>query len=234
MESKTKPIKEKKKSFDGPVGPMKHLDGFFTMEEMNIILDKSSLPKDRPPKEREVTNAERDWLLFYMLANTGRRISELLEIRPRDITIYDNTITWHILKKKNKNERRRIAVHPSVIDTVWHYITLWEIGLDDYIFQSTIIPDRPFTRRWAGKHIYEMCKRAGFAVKGKKDAHPHMLRHSYTINILTHTSHPAALKLVQDQLAHSSLNVTSHYMQFSPKEHKKMLKEVYERQNDDD
>ena len=67
---------------------MRDLGGFLQDSEIDRMYD--------------ATEYQRDKLLILLLAVTGRRISEILMLKVKDIMYEDKNINWHIEKKGRK------------------------------------------------------------------------------------------------------------------------------------
>ena len=154
-------------------------------------------------------------LLTFALAYSGRRISEMLQIKPEDIFPEHNRINW-VIEKKGKPTKKMKAVYPGLITTFLKYIEERDIKEDEYIFKSPYKPNKPYTRNHAWRIIHE----AG--LKMQKDIHPHTLRHTYGIML---ASEGKSFRVIMDQLDHSDPSTTMVYLQIAQTEIEKSLKE---------
>jgi integrase/recombinase XerD len=186
-------------------------------------------------------------LLIYLLYTTGRRVSELLQLKPEHIDFDAGLIRWNILKKR-KPKQNWIAAADSTLETLEMHIRYYNISPDQYIFGSTK-PDKQgnrghYTRKWAFSHVRGLAQKAGIVYKEgkiirqftKKDGsiiiskpgwHPHHLRHSHSINFLKRANSPHAIRVLQQQLGHSNINTTSTYLEYSQDDRRELLNKVF-------
>jgi len=131
------------------------------------------------------------------------RASELLALTPADVDAKNNVIT--ITNGKGGKERRVLAKSETV-EALFSYATQNGIENSAKLF--------PVKRR----QLYNIVQKYGATVG--VEVHPHTLRHSFAINLVRHNTD---IRRVQMLLGHSSLNVTSVYLQFNDKD----LQDVY-------
>ena len=147
---------------------------------------------------------QRDYLIIKTLWETGMRASELLALTPSDIDKKREVIT--ITNGKGGKERR-VLVKSDTVKELFSYAAQNSIGNEAKLF--------PLKRRQLYNIIRKYGALAGVAV------HPHTLRHSFAINLVRHNTD---IRRVQMLLGHSSLNITSVYLQFKESD----LKAVYD------
>ena len=71
--------------------PIKDLRGYLKPQEIQTLLQTAQNTGQKP---------DQNYLLIRTLASTGRRISEILPLKPTDIDWENQQIQWNILKKK--------------------------------------------------------------------------------------------------------------------------------------
>ena len=136
----------------------------------------------------------RDFLIIRVLYRTGVRVSELVNIRPKDIE-RDNQVI-NIVKAKG-DKQRRVYLDIETLDI-----------LANYIHDRKLCDDCPvFGLRRA--QIFNIVKKYGRIIG--VEVHPHSLRHAYAINWVRQNQDIRRLQLV---LGHSNLNTTQTYLQF--------------------
>ena len=146
----------------------------------------------------------RDYLIIKTLWETGMRASELLALTPSDIEQKHEVIT--ITNGKGGKERR-VLVKSETVKELFSYASQKGLENDAKLF--------PLKRR----QLYNIIKKYG-ALAGVT-VHPHTLRHSFAINLVRHNTD---IRRVQMLLGHSSLNVTSVYLQFKESD----LRQIYD------
>ncbi len=158
---------------------------------------------------------QRNRLVLEMLYATGVRVSELVNIKLKDINKYDNTI-----KILGKGSKERMVIYGSFCEDV----------LDIYLSDGRKVLDKDnseylFLNKNGGKlsdrYVREIINNV--VRKCEIDYHisPHTLRHTFATDML---NAGADLVSVKEMLGHSSLNTTSIYTHVS-NEH---IKNVYE------
>ena len=158
----------------------------------------------------------RNLLILRLLYSTGIRVSELINIKVKDINKSERTIK--ILGKGNKE---RIVVYGNNTDEC-----LKEYLSNSYILLNTNNSEYLILNKDGNKlsdrYIREMIDDVIFKASIKMHVSPHMLRHTFATTML---NNGADLVNVKDLLGHSSLNTTSIYTHVSDD----MLKEVYKK-----
>ena len=160
--------------------------------------------------------------LFYIIAKTGRRVSEIVRcLRPADIDFENNLANFTILKRKAKT-RILLPVDEKAIKVLKRQIRNNKIGDDDYIFGMS--------RQRADQVFKKSAERIGLFERGTglyRKMHIHMLRHSFAKLGAEHAKNPADLVKLQKLLGHSRIDTTMFYLKFNPKEERELLKEMW-------
>jgi integrase len=174
--------------------------------------------------------SSRDKLLIRMLWVTGRRITEILDIRIHEIDFQINKIAFHIEKKTervNGVRQKKDLVKLKPIDDftvrlIKAYIAESNLSSDKYLFESEFNPGRPITRQRAYDIVRWCAEKAGIEQVGGCKPHPHHFRHSYAIDMARKMKSPSDVRKLQMMMEHSNLAVTEQYLQFSDEELKEM------------
>lgn len=204
--------------------PMKYLDEYLTDDEV--------------VKLSEQATDERSRVLVLFLFKSLRRISEVVNtLKGEDVSARTNNIYYTILKKVKKcaicHHRIRLidGVWYCFTDKVWthqdghmpstepvkvwvredgetmdlirNYIIQEKIGADDYVF--------PIGRRRADQLLKHMAEKAQITFP-KHQMHAHMLRHSGAVSIAKKCHNMMQLRQLQTKLQHSSIDMTSYYI----------------------
>ncbi|MEM7828007.1 MAG: site-specific integrase [Candidatus Aenigmatarchaeota archaeon] len=157
-------------------------------------------------EERQTVSRTRKWLIFLFLRYTGARISEVLQIQDRDI----NTIKAEVRLKtmKRREDIYRIVPVPKLV--MVEYLQ----ALRQYPELTLKLHRSQFFRTFA-----EICKRCGIS---KELSHPHVLRHTRAIELL---SAGIPITAVKQLLGHSHINTTAVYLRYSNVEIAEMLRQ---------
>jgi len=144
----------------------------------------------------------RDNLIVKMLYATGVRVSELVNIKKRDIDLERSTI-----RVFGKGAKERIVLIPEPLKPqIWTHCK--ELSDDQKLFD--------LTPRTVQMDIKKIALRAGI----NKKVTPHKLRHSFATHMLQNGGNVVA---IQKLLGHTSLNTTQIYTHYSVDE----LKDMY-------
>ena len=89
-----------------------------------------------------------DHLFMLLLAHTGRRISELLALRCRDIDYKERCIWTHIEKRRNK-QRRKMFINDTICEQLSTYIEKNHCTSDDLLFKRSMRTYQRMPARYA-------------------------------------------------------------------------------------
>jgi integrase len=202
------------------------------MKDLKGYLDYTQIDKAMNYiKIKPCSRKERNWLFFLMLSRTGRRVTEVLRLNISHIDFDKKEIVWNILKKKAPLMRVK-----AIDDTTFQYLKDYCEKNMDYINRSE---GRlfPFKRDWARKLVYRYITESGIRMFGTDGnsikPHPHHFRHSFAINYLKNVNRPEALRLLQQELEHTKIDVTSQYLQFSLEDQKRIKNELFKEDKKD-
>lgn len=141
--------------------------------------------------------------LCLVLAYTGCRISEALELNAQRIDIEAQTIIFESLKKRRRGVFRAVPVPPPVIDALdlVHGLREARRGRDEG--RGARLWD--FSRTSAWRYVAAVLDQAG--IKGPQ-ASPKGLRHGFGVQAV---SAGVPLNMVQKWLGHAQLSTTAIY-----------------------
>jgi len=214
---------------------MRDLQGFFKKGERRALYNSAESLRDK--------------VLIRMLWISGRRITEILDVKVHEIDFENDMISFHIGKKTenikdefgNKVRVKKDLVKLKPIDKftsnlLKYYIEQYNLSKEDYLFKSDYAWEKnkrnkieeinPITRQRAFQIIREISERAGIKKVGKTNPHPHHFRHSYAIDMAKKMKTPADVRKLQMILEHSNLGVTEQYLQFSDEELREMVENI--------
>jgi len=145
-----------------------------------------------------VENKPLNHLLINFLWQTGARVTEALSVKVSDIDFYSKVVRMPSLKKKNP-QIKTIPLQGELLGELGAYIGQKGLKKDDLIFS--------ITRQHAHRIVRDACIKAGI---DKKRAHPHVLRHSFSVNAVLQR---VPLPILQKWLGHSDIKNTMVYLQ---------------------
>ena len=150
-----------------------------------------------------------------MLYATGVRVSELVNIKLKDIDIYNDSI-----KIRGKGNKERIVFFGSFCKSALEiYLDEGRKELDKkgsiYLFLNKF--GNKLSDRMIRNILDDLILKAGV----EKHVHPHMIRHTFATDML---NSGADLMTVKELLGHESINTTSIYTHVSNEQ----IRRVYE------
>lgn len=178
-----------------------------TIEEINLLLEQ---PSGTSPKDI------RDKAMLELLYATGIRVSELINLKEKDVNL-----SLNFLQCRDDNKERVIPFTNETREALENYMLHARDAMckkdQEYLF--TNCQGSPMTRQGFWKIIKYYSAKAGI----KKDITPHTIRHSFAMHLV---NNGADLKSVQEMLGHSDISTTQIYAKANANSTK--LREVYE------
>ncbi|BAV95321.1 tyrosine-type recombinase/integrase [Ichthyobacterium seriolicida] len=150
----------------------------------------------------------RDSLILELLYFTGIRLSELIELKIKDIDLMLSQIK--VLGKGNKE--RIIPICENFKRVISKYISLREGFLNDSKSEMFFITDSK--KKVYSTFVYKKVNLYLSQVSSKEKRSPHMLRHTFATHLL---DNGADINEIKELLGHSSLASTQHYIHQSIK-----------------
>lgn len=171
----------------------RRLPEVLTAEEVKALLEQ---PNRRCP------TGLRNYTMMLVMYRAGLRVSEVLNLQPRDVDWKAGDV--RVNEGKGKKDRV-VPLEPWVLDALrawqekrpvsrWFFSTLDGQQLDD---------------RYVRAMVKRLAKKAGI----QKDVHPHMLRHTYATQLL---NEGLSIREVQELLGHADVSTTMIYTHVNP------------------
>jgi integrase/recombinase XerC len=197
----------------------KSLPIFVEEKDLNELLD-GIVDKNVEKKQigfEENFSGRRDRLIIEFFYGTGIRLSELINMKTRDLNFHDKTIK--VLGKGNKE--RIIPMNDTLIERTKEYIKEKNEILDNSN-ESLIVTNE-------GGKTYPMFiyRTVNYYLKDATTVEkksPHVLRHSFATHLL---NKGADLNAIKDLLGHSSLAATQVYTHNSLEKLKAIFKQAH-------
>jgi len=175
----------------------------YNFEEVPIKKKEKGLPKviskEMIKKLIDSTENIKHKLIVKILYSSGLRLSELLNLKRKDIDFDRNTI--HVKKGKGKKDRITLISNDLKIDLLKYY--------SNYQFKTEYILEGR-KGKYTKKSVQKVLENLG--KKNKIKVTPHMLRHSFATHLLEQGTD---IRLIQKLLGHSNLNITEIYTKVS-------------------
>ena len=176
----------------------KSLPNYLNNEDLDKLLNYPDI---------NIKNGLRDALILEMLYSSGCRVSELTNIKIKDIDFKERKI-----KILGKGSKERFVYYGSKCENLLNKYLDKEIH--EFLFTNK--HGNKLNERIVRKIVDENARKAGLAVH----VTPHTLRHTYATDLL---NEGADLKSVGDLLGHENLSTTQIYTHIS----NERLREVY-------
>ena len=193
------------------VNPLKFIDyPKYTKKIPEYIYD-CQLEKLLNEKTSENVEIElRNKLIIHLLLDTGVRVSELVNIKVRDIDVEER-----IIKVFGKGSKERFVFFTSKTKELLinYFIKRKEKAITDNLLIN--YKGEKLTERSVQKIIKLVGEKIGL------DIHPHLLRHTFATDLL---NKGADIRMIQELLGHENLDTTQIYTHVS----NSRVKEVYD------
>ena len=185
-------------NLDKPKGTKK-LPVCISVEEVEALLECPDL--DKP-------EGQRDRAMLEVMYSSGLRISELLNLRMRDVNFSRGMI--NVIGKGDKE--RNVPIGDYALEYLYKYI---EDGRSKnmnrnspYLFLNRY--GEPVSRVYFFKQVKKYAEKAGIV----EEISPHTLRHCFATHML---ENGAELRAVQEMLGHANIATTQIYTNISSK-----------------
>lgn len=188
---------------------------YMTVEVLKIILQQPDI---------ETRDGRRDLTILATLYDTGARVSELTNLKVRDIKFDTNTTTIRLYGKGRKV--RYVPIIGNTADLLKRYIQENNLSgeYDSYLFVSKL--GKPLTK--AGiKYIIEKYRKIAEQQSSiiPKNIYPHMFRHSKAMHLL---ESGVNFVYIRDFLGHCNVETTEIYAKISVEQKRKVLSSAYQ------
>lgn len=183
------------------------LPKFLTVQEVDLLLSQ--------PDERDSFGL-RDRAMLELLYATGLRVSELIQLRPKDLNLEEG----YLVCRGKGGKERIVPLGKSAAAWTQRYMEEIRPHLDKKPSEALFLTrlSNPFTRQGFWKMLREYARGADLGPK----ISPHILRHSFATHLL---ERGADLRSVQLMLGHSQISTTQIYTHVS----RARLRQVYDR-----
>ena len=186
------------------------IPNFLKEKDINFLFDNLILEKN--------FNGERDMMILELLYGTGIRISELINLKTRNINLPKKEMK--IMGKRKKE--RIIPLHQQIISQIKKYLDKKnEIKSTHEFLLCTNKGKKLYPML-----IYRIVKKHLSSLINSKKYNPHLLRHTFATHIL---NKGGDLNSIKDLLGHESLAATQIYTHNSIEKLKETFKASHPR-----
>jgi len=200
--------------------PMRLVQAMKVSKKLPVVIEKVKLEHllDEMDAQEETFENMRDFLIMELLFGTGIRLTELLQIKERDIDFYNKKLL--ILGKRNK--MRFVPLHQTLIEELNKYIEKKK-GEDWYNISDTLVVTKDGKAAYP-KLIYRVVNKYLTMITTQKKKSPHILRHSFATILL---DNGADLNAIKELLGHAGLAATQVYTHNSAERLKTIYKQAH-------
>lgn len=149
--------------------------------------------------------------MFLIMAITGKRVSEMLALRVKDIDFKTNSIEFNILKRRTGHRVKKTYESKLLFSKIKNLIGEDRLNSNDYIF-----PGNGKLGHITRIAVYQY-------LRNNFNAHPHQFRHSVGYALAKATRDAAH---IQKFLDHARITSTEKYIHIAGKVQKEMSREV--------
>lgn len=183
------------------INPMVQIQGPKTEKKLPVFIGKEKMATLHELNSKDDEAISRDFLIIEILYGTGIRLSELLNLKSKDVDVVGCQIK--VLGKRNKE--RYIPITQMLANKLLAYKKLKEeSGLSDTIF--FLVGDNG--KKLSTSFVYKTVKRYLSEVSTNEKKSPHVLRHTFATHLL---ENGADLNAIKELLGHANLSATQVY-----------------------
>ena len=213
-------LKPKKPSFAWILDESKYLN----LEEVHKLRKACREAKESALNQKKLT-AVRDWFMVELGLQTGLRVQEMADLKCSDLLI--NRKQSMLIVQNGKGGRKRAVKINSEFkkDCLWFITWKREIrqNTNDTAYLLTSDKGKKLTKRALQKAFKRCIRKANLP----EHYSIHCLRHTYGSHLYKASNHN--LRLVQEQLGHSSIKTTEVYASLMDTDVKEAVEKLYRR-----
>ena len=153
-------------------------------------------------------NPIRDWAILHVALDAGLRVSEICDLRMRDV-ILDNGSASLIVRNGKGNKKRGVKIGKALRDHLEKFIIWKDENSEPISVRAPLFVSSRSGRALTRTAIYRMFKANASQVGIPNRFSIHSCRHTYAS--LLYRASKYNIRLVQKQLGHSSIQTTQIY-----------------------
>ena len=208
--------KPKNRHFSWSVNETKFLD----LEKVKKLRQKLKAAKNKALKENKIVPV-RNWFMVELGLFTGLRVDEMVNLKISDLHLKEEQSSLTV--KRGKGDKSRTVYFSEAFKDECLFYLGWKektIPKSDPLFTNG--SGRQLTKRALQKAFKRCLRLAGLESRYSI----HCLRHTYGSFLYKSSSHN--LRMVQEQLGHSSIRTTQIYASLMNEDVKKAVDKIYQ------
>ena len=186
----------------------KKLPVFLNQDQVSLLLNLT---------DSHNFNELRNNLILEIFYSTGMRISELIKIKIKDISLSENSIS--VMGKGNKS--RIVIIGNYAKKKLEDYLNYVTKSSSEYLFQKLRKSKNDYISE---RTVFNIVKKYASKVTQNEKISPHALRHTFATHLL---NNGADLMSVKELLGHKDLSSTQIYTHLNITELKKSFKKAH-------
>ncbi len=179
-----------------------------TIKRLPKVISEEDVEKLLEAPDMDKPEGQRDRAMLEIMYSSGLRVSELINLKVRQINTDKGIID--VIGKGNKE--RKVPIGEYALDFLNKYLEEGRrknVGRkSDYLFLNRY--GEPISRQYFFKQVKKYAEQVGI----NTEISPHTLRHCFATHML---EHGAELRAVQEMLGHSNIATTQIYTNISSK-----------------
>jgi len=200
--------------------PMRLIQALKTGKKLPVVVDKVKMTGllEQMEEVEDSFIGSRDFIIMELLFGTGIRLSELLQIKERDIDFYSKKI--RIFGKRGKE--RFVPIHSTLIEELKKYLAKKKLTPLENISEYLVVTKEG--KKAYAKLIYRVVNKYLSMITSQQKRSPHILRHSFATALL---DNGADLNAIKELLGHAGLAATQVYTHNSAERLKSIYKQAH-------
>jgi integrase/recombinase XerD len=186
-----------------------------TNRKIPVVLDLEEIETIKKAPGTRFRSGKRDKAIIWLTLNTGLRVDEVINLKPKNIDLKNKVIALDHAKKDsfgnvvfNSNEtieliKAWLKVRPK---SEWLFCTITQEKKNIADKGGITIPGNKLTRQYLTSMVKRYARKAGIT----KNVSFHTLRHTYATWLYINKHD---IETVRQQLRHKSINTTTIYTQ---------------------
>lgn len=178
--------------------PMLKIQAPKISKRLPVFVEKDNMNQLLNGQFEDSFEGKRDKLIIELFYATGIRLSELINLKQKDVDLY--ACQLKVLGKRNKE--RIIPFNDALKEEIKAYLEAKKDLSNEYLFI------RVNGKKMYEKLVYELVKKYLSNVTSINKKSPHILRHTFATHML---NNGADINAIKELLGHSSLAATQVY-----------------------
>ena len=211
--------KTKKNNFKWTLDESKYLD----LKKVEKLRNACTMTRDSALKIGKTT-AVRDWFMIELGLFTGLRVKEMVDLKCGDLHVQGDESSLSV--RNGKGNKPRTVCLKREFKNEYRWFLKWKEKSTQSIEAGVFLFTNPQGRQLTKRALQKAFKRC--IAKAGLDSHYsiHCLRHTFGSYLYKSSNHN--LRLVQEQLGHSSVKTTEVYASLMDTDAKEAVEVLYE------